>query len=362
MSPRPQNMLHLPNLWVQGFRAIADLSISRLGRVTLIAGKNGVGKTTLLDAVRIYAARGKSSVLVNILQNREEIISIVDADGDKMLVSDYRALFHGRYATMDSHISIGPEEPEKQLSIRYGLTEVDGEEEERLTIEFKNTTQAIPISAFFRESRFSFRAFRDDESERPDFRCLTLGPSLPTNDDIARYWDRVALTDDEDRAIQALRLIYNGEVDRIAVVGPDDDARPRMRSGRRAVVRINGQERPVPLKSLGDGAARIFGVALALANSQDGFLLIDEAENGIHHSVQRDFWNMVMQTAHENNVQVLATTHGWDCVTGFAQAATESEEVEGVLVRLERKDDQIRAVEYSEKELIIAADQDIEVR
>ena len=214
----------------------------------------------------------------------------------------------------------------------------------------------------FRESRYPFRAFRDDESERPAFRCLTLGPSLPTNDDIARYWVRLALTDDEDRAIQALRLIYNGEVNRIAVVGPDDDARPRMRSGRRAVVRINGQERPVPLKSLGDGAARIFGVALALANSQDGFLLIDEAENGIYHSVQRDFWNMVMQTAHENNVQVLATTHGWDCVTGFAQAATELEEVEGVLVRLERKDDQIRAVEYSEKELITAADQDIEVR
>ena len=58
--------------------------------------------------------------------------------------------------------------------------------------------------------------------------------------------------------------------------------------------------------------SRLFTVALALANSRDGFLLIDEAENGIHHSVQADYWRLVLQTAQDNNVQVLATTHSWD--------------------------------------------------
>ena len=43
-------------------------------------------------------------------------------------------------------------------------------------------------------------------------------------------------------------------------------------------------------------------LALALANSKNGFLLIDEAENGIHHSMQRDLWKMVLQTALKNNV------------------------------------------------------------
>lgn len=45
--------LHLPNLSIKGFRGIKDLSLPRLGRVTLFVGKNGVAKTTLLDAVRI---------------------------------------------------------------------------------------------------------------------------------------------------------------------------------------------------------------------------------------------------------------------------------------------------------------------
>ena len=117
-----------------------------------------------------------------------------------------------------------------------------------------------------------------------------------------------------------------------------------------------------PLKSLGDGALRIFGIALALANSRDGFLLIDESENGIHHSIQRDFWRMVLQTAQANNVQVLATTHSWDCIKGFAYAAAECEDAEGVLVRLSMRNGDLRAVEYPEDELKIAADQRIEVR
>ena len=128
------------------------------------------------------------------------------------------------------------------------------------------------------------------------------------------------------------------------------------------VVRLSGHDRPVPLKSLGDGALRLFGVALALANSRDGFLLMDEAENGIHHSVQRDFWRMIFQTAQENNVQVLATTHSWDCVRGFAQAAAEIEDAGGVLVRLDRVPAGLRAVDYSKEGLKVAAEQGIEVR
>ena len=112
---------------------------------------------------------------------------------------------------------------------------------------------------------------------------------------------------------------------------------------------------------LGDGARRLFGVALALANSQGGFLLIDEAENGIHHSVQHSFWRMVLETAEANNVQVLATTHSWDCVRSFAQAATALD-AEGMLVRIERDEDKIRAVEYPEEGLRIVAGQGIEVR
>ena len=87
----------------------------------------------------------------------------------------------------------------------------------------------------------------------------------------------------------------------------------------------------MPLKSLGDGAVRLFGVALALANSQNGFLLIDEVENGIHHQ-------------------------------GFAEASRECSDIGSALVRVVRQDGEAWAIEYSEKDLSIAAEQAIEVR
>ena len=136
----------------------------------------------------------------------------------------------------------------------------------------------------------------------------------------------------------------------------------RSSNARRAVVKLSNHEKPVPLKSLGDGAIRLFGIALALANCRGGFLFIDEAENGIHHSVLKDLWKFILQAARENNIQVLATTHGWDCTKGFAQAALEDEESESVMIRLEMRNGAHRAIEYSEDELVTATKHNIEVR
>lgn len=118
----------------------------------------------------------------------------------------------------------------------------------------------------------------------------------------------------------------------------------------------------MPLKSLGKGALRLFDMALALAASRNGLLLIDEAENGLHYSLQPKFWSMMLETAHKNNVQVLATTHSWDCLRGFAQAALANPCIEGLLLRLDKAEQGLRALEYEEEDLEAAVEQGIEVR
>ena len=366
--------LHLLSLAIKGFRGINELSISRLGRVTLLAGKNGVGKTTVLEAVRLFAARGRYGVLTNILQDREEFSYNDDEDGRKTPIPNWDALFFGRDVAPDALISVGPASNNSMSSIEIGtflerevgqqrslFPEYFPDEDLRiLRIRFHDSQRSVPL---IRPENYPSSVWRHrlrlDEDEFPsEIPCASLGPSVLTNQNMAGFWDEVALTDHEDRAVHALQLMFGDIVERVAMIGNDR----RTLYGRQAVVKLKGQEGRVPLKSLGDGAVRLFGVALALANSRDGFLVIDEAENGIHHSVQRDYWKMILKTAHENNVQVLATTHGWDCVVGFAQAATELEEVDAALVRLQKDDDQVRAVEYSEGDLAVAAEQGIEVR
>ena len=100
--------LHLPDLSVKGFRGIKDLTISHLGRVTLFAGKNGVGKTTLLDAVRLYAARGRLDVLVDILRDREGRFADTVDVGISEELTNLEALFYDRHPSPEACISIGP--------------------------------------------------------------------------------------------------------------------------------------------------------------------------------------------------------------------------------------------------------------
>ena len=352
--------LHLPSLTVKGFRGIKDLTIPRLGRATLLAGMNGAGKTTVLDAVRVFASRGNRRVLADILQKRGETAVAVDDYDETRIVPNWDALFHGRVLDADSLISIGQADGGNPVEIRMRPSEETpfGEDAPPLAVSFCG--QERPANSDCRERRLSQAPSRKLESMPSALTCEFLGPGLPSGYDLARFWDNVALTDEETRAVESLRLIFGDRVQRAAFVGEDSDARGR--SGRRAMVKMKGESRPVPLMSLGDGAARAFGVALALASARGGFLLIDDAENGIHHTLQRDFWKMVMLAAHKNNVQVIATTHSRDCVKGFAYAACELEDAVGLLHRIENVCGKARAVSYSREGLKVAAEQGIEVR
>ena len=369
--------LHLPSLMIRGFRGINRLDIERLGRVTLLAGRNGVGKTTALDAVRLFAQRGHVLALHDVLTRHEEV-ETHSSDDDPDERAMFEALFFGRRPSRGSCLQVGSDHRGRKL--RVGIAAVDELSEawqkhlrQRvpvldgpvLQISFADHTEFQPVldeeigvrrapSARHWSMR---RGMRRGEWPEEDAHVY-LGPGLMSSWEVALLWDDVVATPNEEMALEALSLVCGGVVERVAAV-----ARQRESVGRRLVVGLADGDR-VPLRSLGDGAARIFAVAVALASASNGFLLIDEAENGIHHTLQRDYWSLVLRAAREHNVQVIATTHSWDCIAGFAQAAFDDEQSEGVALRLEPDDDDggVRAIEYTERMLKVAADQGIEVR
>ena len=176
---------------------------------------------------------------------------------------------------------------------------------------------------------------------------------------LARLWDNAVNEGQDDFAKESLEMIFGDAVESVYMVG--DAKEPRM--GRRAVVKVASNNPPVvPLKSLGDGALRLYSAALALANSKNGFLLIDEAENGLHYTVQPAFWRMVLQTAKANNVQVLATTHSADCIRGFAEASNENPNLDGVYFRMDRDAEGVYMVDYPKDDLLNAARNRTEMR
>jgi AAA15 family ATPase/GTPase len=174
--------------------------------------------------------------------------------------------------------------------------------------------------------------------------------------DTGKMFDNIILTDKEKYIIEALKII-EPRTERIAFI-MDEHSRKR-----NAVVKLSDTAETLPLKSMGDGINRVLAIILALVNAENGFLLIDEFENGLHYSVQKQLWKMIFKLSQMLNIQVFVTTHSNDCISGFESVLNSPENtVNGKLFRLENISGRIKHVEYFPDELRIANEQQIETR
>jgi hypothetical protein len=113
---------------------------------------------------------------------------------------------------------------------------------------------------------------------------------------------------------------------------------------------------------MGDGIWRLLGLALALARTEGGILLVDEIDTGLHYGVMEDMWKLVNETARKHNIQVFATTHSRDCYESLAAVCRDTVSVnsEVTIQRVERG--KAKSTAYSEQEIIAAAKRGMEVR
>ena len=113
---------------------------------------------------------------------------------------------------------------------------------------------------------------------------------------------------------------------------------------------------------MGDGVFRFLSLSCALVAAKDGFLLIDEFENGLHYTTQESLWKFLIQTARELNVQVFATTHSRDCIAAFGRATAADRNSSGILFRLEEFNGEIVETHFDENSIATITENLIEVR
>ena len=77
------------------------------------------------------------------------------------------------------------------------------------------------------------------------------------------------------------------------------------------------------ISQMGDATNKILEIIAHITTNPNGFLLIDEIENGIHYTHHEDFWEMVFKLAREFGVQVFATTHSLEMIKAFNKVAME---------------------------------------
>lgn len=378
----------IESLTIRGFRGFSELTIPAFGKVNLITGKNNAGKSSVLEAIRILVSKGSQEALRSILLYREEISNfsrsgpgfdsvIEGADFDlvrslflnfpDVLSQGHPAEFSvkttGRISDQFSEINIKStwitrrknddesiispyvEMPDERFGEEGGMP--------GLSLQIGDQIYHAPLTSILRPRIYPSRNPLTDSTNA----YIYLDPfSSKSTGQLGKLWDEIALTDAQETVLSALQIV-SPDIMAVSMIGGDD----RSISGRTAIVRSKKFSNPVPLRSYGDGLNRLFGIILSLCNAENRILLIDEIENGLHYSVQPLVWKTIFQLAQDLNVQVFATTHSHDCIRAFQQAAADSPS-EGQLTRLTQKDDFVIPTLFSEDELQIIVDNDIEVR
>jgi len=368
--------LILDSLEIKNFRAFKHLRIEKLGRVNLIVGKNNVGKSSVLDALRLYAMRGEPFTISLLLNERDELAleetearhGVVDAHEFAVAMNN---LFCERRDTRQPHEAIvvgSTHDPENRvlLDVVWPVLLVNSRNDgDKTNNSPHNPNQTPELSGTFgTHTHFQFPldryyqwgSFAEAPETTKHFTLLYIGLTGLRPTVSALLWDFIALSDLEQDVLFALRIIAP-ELMALNFVG--DKSKSRIRIPK---IRTVGSNSPIPLRSMGEGMNRMLGIALALVNAKDGMLLIDEVDTGLHYSVLPDLWRLIFEVAHRLNVQVFATSHSWDCIQAFQQAADANTEEEGMLIRLEHRDGDVVPVMFDERKLNIAAREQIEVR
>lgn len=347
----------LNSLEIKNYRNLRHLRIEKLGRVNLIVGKNNTGKSSLLEILGIYLSYNSDDFfgyINSLLANREggEITPInpqINIDIFSNLFTDRKYDFYDRRM----NISIGEIDDIEPLKIQfvrtiiypdgtYKILENDKEGEDKPhEIEFWGKKGDFNQALIILNGNFQ-RRIRMEFNQMP-FKYIRS--SVFISDENPLLWSKIALTEKEKNVIEALNSI-DKSVERLAFVNEG--------GSNVAKVKQKNSEKPVSLRSMGDGINRILTIILAMVNCENGYLLIDEFENGLHYSVQEKLWEIIFFLANKLNVQVFATTHSSDAIRTFEDVANSRTKYhDAQLIKLRAIDGEIEAVEMDAEDLKI---------
>lgn len=366
----------IESLKIKNFKNLDGLETPKLSQINLISGKNNVGKSSLLEAIAIYS---NPSQIIEILGEREEYpFYNRDEDETEIIIKNtdaFSSLFTDRDDEVSENNIIKISDKENTLSIQFSYYRETTEEDNGETIQKRelvnpNTDinsediqKAIIINKpntynfFIRLNRnLRILPIRFNTSGNSNT-IIRLSTKLLNNIQIAQLLDKIIFSKEENNVIEALQIIEK-DIERLGLIGENNFR------GRRPVVKIKGSNKQFPLKSMGDGINHIFSIILALVNCENGCLLIDEIDNGLHYSVQENLWKVIFELSKKLNIQVFATTHSNDCINSFTEVLQESDNASmGSYYRIQkRKSGKIELVEYNAEELYSASKHNSERR
>ncbi|MEG4070537.1 AAA family ATPase [Microcoleus sp. Pol11C2] len=317
----------LKEIEIQNFRCFEQIKISGFERVNLIGGKNNAGKTALLEAIFLNVAAEAGSLEI-LRELRRESSEALEAMPKRAWDNLFYALKKDRLIVI-----IGKDENHKATQVEISL----GALNQNITIggllerqEIREIIDSLPKD----KSGVSVITLKLIKNEKRPVKSsliasssgsITTGSTSTTDEvpiipsfimfsgkEITEAYDRARLDDKDSEVLKAFQVLDSS----IESVESFSIGEPTL------YLRRKGEKR-LPLSLFGDAINRVAEIILKLVNNEYKILLVDEIENGIHYTSQREFWRILFRLAVELDTQIFATTHSLEMLQAFADVGLE---------------------------------------
>ncbi len=296
----------LTNVHLKNFRGFKDTTVGPLKRVNLIIGQNNTGKTGLLEALALLLADPPQSA-----GNLPSLFRTASGDHNENF---WKWLCYNKDPKNSVEI-MGKFDGSSQFGVWLGATtQPQGMCRQAGALgNIPLYTLGQQISASLKVSTFSTH------------------PTNPRQDAID--YNRVVLRRKKKQVEGLLQKIE-----------PRLQAVETLQTGSEPLLYADvGLSEMIPVTQLGQGFSRLLDIYSEIVADEAKVLLVDEIENGLHHSVLPTIWRGLFNAATEVAVQIFATTHSWECVLAADAAAREESSYELNLIRLDRVGDNVKA-------------------
>lgn len=303
----------IENLLIQHFRGIRECELKNLKHFNLFLGKNNCGKSSVLDALFLFSNGNNPTLSLQINNIRNYIATFRDS---------VRTIFYGIDTSrpiiiegvLDGNIRHQEITFEEKTAEKVDLTSVttNGELKKNFILRILNQHQGEEIS----ESSISVLDNNPEKGEvqakanYQEIPAYYMPSSVQYKDTLKAY--SVILKNKEEKYIIKILQQIEPTIKDIVVVDNQ-------------IMTDIGLPQRIPIEVMGDGIKKIFSIILNIYQSQNGILLLDEVDNGLHYLSMPVMWKAILHAACECNTQIFATTHNIDSLHSLNQVLESDE-------------------------------------
>jgi len=300
------------SLFIANFRAFEKIEIAPLHRVNLIAGGNNVGKTSVLEAIW-FALQDNPFTAPETHTSRAQALfrrsAINYAPHTQSPPDDTDNFWKWLFFQKDTsrQISIGLSSSAAPLNDRLLTFRFEGAQ--------LNAAAGKVHSVLGQHSSSSVKPPVSSPG------CITLATfhSSPVVD--AERVNTVSVINRDDELVTYLKLI-DPRISKLKYLKLPGHQHPYVY----ADVGLGKGKELIPATQLGQGTARMLGLFASLMTERARVLLIDEFENGLQHDAIGPVWSALGKFARDNDVQIFATTHSYECIAAAHEAFSDNAE------------------------------------